>query len=104
MKETTKLKQKEKIAIIRILLISQHLMVLSIITIIIISSYARDSNMLFLLFQILIQQWSLLIKIATIVKLTRKTKTVKRQLMFQYIVVSTVVSTVLSKILLRIVI
>jgi len=48
------------------------------------------SNMLFLLFQILIQQWPSLIKIETIVKLTRKTKTVilKRRLMFQYIVVS----------------
>jgi len=58
--------------------------------IIIILSYARDSNMLFLLFQILIQQWHLLVKIETIVKLARKTKTVilKRRLMFQYIVVS----------------
>jgi len=73
MKETTELKQKEKTAIIRIPLISRHLMVLSIITIIIISSYVqlilsisvtvissrkRDSNMLLLfqIFQILIQQ------------------------------------------------
>jgi len=89
MKETTELKQK-KTAIIWIPLISRHLMVL--LAIIIISSYARDNNMimLFLLFQILIQQWPLLIKIETIVKLTRKTKTVilRRWLIFQYIVVS----------------